>query len=84
MVWEEQESAFVSRWGERGFARTGSEDVLEADIEGRISVGCECISVLARDVFWSAIIVAHRIPDLYTRAGQLDLRYSETSAGYKY
>lgn len=40
------------------------DNVLEADVKGRISVRGEGVSVLAHNVLWSAILVSNCILDL--------------------
>ena len=51
--------------------RTGrGELVLEANVEGRIGMGCECHSCLASDIFWSSVLIAYCILDLNVASGQ--------------
>lgn len=45
--------------------RTRGQDVLEADVKGRIGVRGESVATLASDVARSVVIVADGILDLY-------------------
>lgn len=58
-------------WGVDGQAAgrqghtSSSQGIFEADVEGCVRKTCECHSLLACDILWSAIVIANCIFDLY-------------------
>lgn len=69
--------------------RTSCQQVLEADVERGIRVGCEDCPLLAGNVLWPAVLVSYRITDLCTganscqhssRTGQVSLSRGRTGA----
>ena len=57
-----------------GEARTvRNQLVLKADVECRVSVGCECHPGFSNNIFWSSILIAHCVLDLVERVALVKL-----------
>lgn len=51
--------------GGREGSTGGNKLVLEADVEGGVSVGGKCHSCLASDIFGAPVLVSYRVFDLF-------------------